>query len=286
MSPTEKARRLRERLTIDPDETPSPTSRAPASGPAATATAPTASVAHSPRNPRDDYDDIDELADSIRQVGVLQPLGVVSAEVFLTHYPEHEPTLAGRVWVAVHGNRRLAAVRKVGLLDVPIHVLDALGGDEPQLDEAALIENIHREALPPLREAAALEILVARHGSQRKAASRIGKSQGFISQRIGLLRLPDPLKQALTDRSLTVEAARAIAALPAEEQQAIADAGPPYTLPESGRAPRKKRQSGETSAPVMVIRVAANAPDQLAAALRDKLSPEELTELVRRLTAE
>lgn len=283
MTPTPKARRLRDRLSIDPDAPQPPAATASPSGsadPSAT-TVPTERIAHNPRNPRDDYDDVAELADSIEQVGVLQPLGVVSAEVFLTHYPQHEQTLAGRTWVAVHGNRRLAAARRLGLAEVPVHVLDVLGGDDPQLDEAALVENIHRAALPPMREAAALDLLVQRHGSQRKAAARIGKTQGFVSQRIALLRLLEPLREAVTDRTLTVEVARAIAALPVEEQQRIVDAGPPY----EARPGRGKRSAGP-GASVMVIRVAAGEPAKLAAALRDKLSPEERAELVRLLTAE
>lgn len=97
--------------------------------------------------------------------------------------------------------------------------------------DAVLVENIHRQALPPLREAAALQLLVERHGSQRKVAQRIGKSQGFISQRLALLTLPDALRTAVGDRTLTVESARRIAALPSEQQQRIAEAGPPYTIP-------------------------------------------------------
>lgn len=284
---TSRAKRLGERLVINPDESqPQPERTRPAEGaPGGSVTVvPASAIAHNPRNPRDDYDDIGELADSIKQVGVLQPLGIVSAELFLAHYPGHEAEVGGRRWVALTGNRRLAAAQQAGLADVPVHVLDGLGEDA-QLDEAPLVENIHREALPPLREAAALELLVQRHGSQRKAAARIGKSQGFISQRISLLRLPEALRVAVSDGTLTVEVARAIAALPVEAQQQMVDTGPPYRLPES--APERGRKRGRgASAGAWVIRVNAHEPGKLAAVLRDKLSPEERAEVARLLTEE
>lgn len=280
-----RARRLGERLVINPDEPRPQPERQAEEAPGGSATVvPVSAIAHNPRNPRDGYGDIGELADSIQQVGVLQPLGVVSAELFLAHYPGHETGIGECRWVALAGNRRLAAAHRVGLAEVPVHVLDGLGEDA-QLDEAPLIENIHREALPPLREAAALELLVQRHGSQRKAAARIGKSQGFISQRLALLRLPEELRAAVSDGTLTVEVARAIAALPAEVQQQIVDAGPPYRLPGSAPAGGKKRGRG-ASPGAWVIRVNAHEPDKLAAALRDKLSPEERAEVARLLTDE
>ncbi|TLW89240.1 ParB/RepB/Spo0J family partition protein [Saccharomonospora piscinae] len=184
----------------------------------APATVPVTSIAHNPRNPRDDYDDVGELADSIREVGVLQPIGVVRYEVYLSHYPDHELEVGTCDWVALNGNRRLAAARRAGVDEIPVHVLDRLGRED-HLDESVLIENIHREQLPPLREAQAIRLLVDRHGSQRAVAKRIGKSQGYISQRLSLLKLTPQLQDALRSGQMTVEDARRVAALPAEEQQ-------------------------------------------------------------------
>lgn len=182
-------------------------------------TVPVTSIAHNPRNPRDDYNDIAELADSIREVGVLQPLGVVRYEVFLSHYPDHEQEVGTCDWVALNGNRRLAAARHLGLDEVPVHVLDRLGRED-HLDESVLIENIHRQQLPPLREAQAIKMLLDRHGSQREVAKRIGKTQAFVSQRLALLSLTPDLKDALTTGELHVRDARRIAKLPQDEQHA------------------------------------------------------------------
>jgi ParB family chromosome partitioning protein len=276
------------------------------------AAVPITSIAHNPRNPRDGYDDIAEIVASVREVGVLQPLGVVRYEMFLTHYPEYEHEVGSYDWVVLHGNRRLAAAREAGLTEVPVHVLDRLGRDE-QLDEAVLIENIHRAALPPLREAEALRLLVERHGSQRKAAQRIGKSQGFISQRLSLLNLPTEIRSALVERKLTVEDARRIAALPADEQQKLVTAGPPYVPPTPAssdygvisdgastespggeavesdppnrRTARRVTQQRDNGVP-LVIRVPTYSPDhpeRLASVLRERLSPDELKALVQLL---
>jgi ParB family transcriptional regulator, chromosome partitioning protein len=180
---------------------------------------PVSSVAHNPRNPRDDYDDIDELAKVIDEVGVLQPIGIVRYETFLTHYPQYEHEVGACDWVVINGNRRLAAARKAGLEDIPAHVVDRLGRDD-QFDEAALIENIHRENLPPLREAAALQELVKRHGSQRKVAQRIGKTNGYVSQRIALLNLVPELQAALRAGQINVVDARRLGGLDPEQQRA------------------------------------------------------------------
>ncbi|MGH3783126.1 MAG: ParB/RepB/Spo0J family partition protein [Pseudonocardiaceae bacterium] len=267
---------------------------------------PVSSIAHNPRNPRDDYNDVTELAASIREVGVLQPLGVVRYEVFLTHYPDCEDQVGTHDWVVLHGNRRLEAARQAGLTEVPVNVMDHLGRDK-QFDEAVLVENIHRAALPPLREAAALAALVELHGSQREVARRIGKSQGFVSQRLMLLELPDELRAALAGHQVTVEQARKIAALPADTQRRIVAAGPPYGLatvvaqtttavghapagnltptPQIPGQPSAGERAGATRQEMMVIRVPAHSPERLAAALRDRYSTAELAELMRLLGA-
>ncbi|MCG8919417.1 ParB/RepB/Spo0J family partition protein [Actinokineospora sp. PR83] len=181
------------------------------------ATVPVTSIAHNPRNPRDDYDDVQELANSIGLVGVLQPLGVVRYETFLSHFPEHEHEVGTHDWVVMQGNRRLAAARKAGLDEVPVHVVDRLGRED-QLDESVLIENIHRQDLPPLREAHALQLLKDRHGTQSAVARRIGKTDAFVSQRLSLLKLTAELQQEVRAGRLRIEDARSISRLKPEQQ--------------------------------------------------------------------
>ena len=183
----------------------------------APAAVPVSSIALNPRNPRDNYQDVEELQASISEVGILQPIGVVRYETYLTHYPEDERAIGVCDWVVLHGNRRVVAAQAAGLPEVPVHVVDRLGRDG-QLDESVLIENIHREALPPLREAEALRLLVERHGSQRTVARRIGKSGAFVSQRLSLLKLEPQFREELATGTLGIREALAIASRPAEEQ--------------------------------------------------------------------
>lgn len=177
-------------------------------------------IAHNPRNPRDDYADVGELADSIRQAGITSPLGVVRYETYLTHYPDYEREIGAHDWVVLNGNRRLAAAQKVGLTEVPVYLLDHLGREE-QMDEALLIDNIHQQALPPLMEAKLLKELTMKHGSQTTVADRIGKSEGYVSQRVSLLKLTEHIQDALRREEISIRDARRIAkAAPAKQQQA------------------------------------------------------------------
>ena len=273
---------------------PRPTIAGSTLGTSATPTSlPPSTLAPNPRNPRDSYDDVDELAESIRQIGILQPLGVVRYEIFLAHYPKYESDVGTCEWVVINGNRRLAAARLVGLAEVPVTMLEHLGRDA-MLDEAVLVENIHRRDLPPLREAQAIQVLVERQGSQAKAAARLGKTQGFISQRLALLKLAPALREALTAGSLPLEEARTLGRLTVQEQeQAWEDRqaespGAPVALSAASEA-----SSGTATSPTDygVIdqhrswpkRMKFGAPSQMATTLRTHLSVEERAELARLL---
>ncbi|WP_224389192.1 ParB N-terminal domain-containing protein [Pseudonocardia sp. ICBG1293] len=143
---------------------------------------PLSDLAHNPRNPRYGYDDpaIQELADSLREHGQLQPATVVARDVYLAHYPEDADQLGAAAWVVLIGNRRLAGARLAELTYLVASVEDRLGGADPMLAEATLVENIHRQDLPPLLEARELQGLVERHGSQRTAAKRVAKTQAWF----------------------------------------------------------------------------------------------------------
>lgn len=205
----------------------------------APATVPVSSIAHNPRNPRDDYDDVDELAASMGEVGVLQPLGIVRHEVWLARHPEHEPEVGAAHWVVVQGNRRLAAARRAELTEVPVIVHERLGRQD-RFDESTLIENVHRTDLPPLREAALLQELVDKHGSQRQTAKAVGKTSGWVTQRLSLLKLVPQLQAKLSTAELSIAAARDLAQLPQSRQLDAYDNGAPYrdpSKPQPGPAP-------------------------------------------------
>ncbi|MFD9721045.1 ParB/RepB/Spo0J family partition protein [Streptomyces sp. NPDC059076] len=196
-------------------------------------------ITGNPDNPRDvDELDIEELVASFRQVGQLQPVLALSRDAYLKHKPLHRKVIGDAEFVVLGGNRRLEAARALGWARIDIQVRDDLAdGDEGSLDEAVIIENIHRKALSPMKEAGFLHIMVGRYGSQSKVAERIGKTQAYVSQRISLLNLTPELQEAVDKKQLKVKEARKIAsAAPAEQQEALAKV----------RSEPKKRESART----------------------------------------
>lgn len=138
-----------------------------------------------PSQPRRSFDPetLGALADSIREVGVLQPIVV-------------RPAAQGR-YQLVAGERRLRAAQMAGLEYIPIYVREE---DDSSADLAeSLIENIHREDLSPLEEAAAYKQLLDDFGlTHNEAGKRLGRSRSAISNTLRLLQLP-PRLQALVD---------------------------------------------------------------------------------------
>ncbi|OEJ22551.1 ParB/RepB/Spo0J family partition protein [Streptomyces subrutilus] len=183
---------------------------------------PLAALAHNPYNPREELKEVEELADSLAARGVIQPLTIVTRAAFLSAHPGHEETLADALYVVVDGNRRLAAANQAGLDDVPVHVDDTFAENADTLLETALIAAVQHENLDPMDEAKALQRLVGVHGSQRAVGRALGKSSGWVTQRMALLKLTPDLKQAVEDKTLPVEVARRVGQMPSEQQQEAA----------------------------------------------------------------
>jgi ParB family chromosome partitioning protein len=151
--------------------------------------------------PRRHFDEahILELADSIRTKGVLQPL-LVRRE--------------GEHYAIVAGERRWRAAQRAGVREVPCIVRDVT---EPEAFELALIENIQREDLNAIEEAEAYQRLIEYHGlTQDELAQRVGKERSTVANALRLLRLPDPIKVAMSSGALSMGHARALLALPDE----------------------------------------------------------------------
>lgn len=190
-------------------------------------------IVGNPDNPRaeEDYTDDDaefrELKASMKEIGQLQPLAVVSRHVYEQAKPDavaKAPAKTSKAiqeadWVVVTGNRRLAAARQLGWTRIDIRVQDQLGDEDGRIDEAVIIENIHRKNLAPIREAEYLAGMVKRHGSQEKVAERIGKSQMFVSQRLALLNLAPDLREEVDAGTLKIKAARQVARTADHEEQ-------------------------------------------------------------------
>ncbi|MEU6055357.1 ParB/RepB/Spo0J family partition protein [Streptomyces xanthochromogenes] len=184
-----------------------------------------ARLSHNPFNPREELKAIEEMADSLTTRGIIQPLTVVTRQAFLTAHPGREADLGTAEFVVVDGNRRLAGATMAGLDEVPVHIDDALADDPDTLLETALIAAVQHEDLDPLDEAKALQRLIQVHGSQRAVARALGKSSGWVTQRMALLKLTPELQQAVEDKTLPVEVARSVGKLPAQQQQhAVQDA--------------------------------------------------------------
>jgi len=120
------------------------------------------------------------LADSINAVGLMQPIVV---------------TRDGDQYRIVAGGRRLRACKLLGWETIPAHVMDF--GHETSAG-ATLIENLQRQSLSPLEEAAALESMLQTYGlSQTKLAELVNQDRTWVSHRLALLRLPDDLLDAM-----------------------------------------------------------------------------------------
>lgn len=157
-----------------------------------------------PDQPRRDFNEeaLQALADSMKEAGVLQPLLVVEKN--------------GRYQI-VAGERRFRAARLAGLREVPCIVRNFT--PEEQM-EAALIENIQREDLNAIEEAAAVRQLMDACGyTQEKAAGRLGKSRPAVANLLRLLNLPKEVQSSVASGKLTAGHARVLAGLEDESLQ-------------------------------------------------------------------
>lgn len=183
-------------------------------------------ITGNPENPRqpEDYTDDDpefaELKDTMRQVGQLQPVAVVSHAVYARLKPEFAGAVDGADFVVVGGNRRLAAARQLGWTRIDIRVQDRLGDDDGMIDDAVIIENIHRKKIDPVKEAEFLARMVEKHGSQEEVGRRIGKTQMYVSHRLALLKLDPEVQSELEAGTVKPSQVRGLATKPAEEQRA------------------------------------------------------------------
>jgi ParB family chromosome partitioning protein len=158
--------------------------------------------------PRQDFNDEDqrELVSSVKQSGIIQPIIVRKSE---------------NGYEIIAGERRWRAAQAAGLKEVPIVIRTA---DDREVAELSLIENIQREALNPIEEAAAYQTLMTRFSlSQEEVSVRVGKDRSTVANTVRLLKLPEAVKKALIGKSVTAGHARALLALdlPAEQIGAL-----------------------------------------------------------------
>ena len=142
---------------------------------------------------------LEALADSIATYGVLQPIIVRENTSFPGSYE------------IIAGERRWRAAKMAGLSEIPVVILT---GDELKMAQIALIENIQREDLNPVEEAAAYLDLIEKFGlTQEQVAKQVGKSRSAVTNTLRLLDLPDDVLELLKSGEISAGHARALLGL-------------------------------------------------------------------------
>ena len=146
---------------------------------------------------------LDDLAESIRVLGIIQPLTV--------------RRLATGYYQIIAGERRWRAAKAAGLEEIPAVIIEA---DDRKVMELGLIENLQREDLNPAEEARGYRTLMEDYGlTQEQVAQQMGKSRPAITNTLRLLALPEEVMALLEEGSLSAGHARAILSAPTDTLQ-------------------------------------------------------------------
>lgn len=188
-----------------------------------------------PTQPRTEFDEeaLEELADSIRTLGVIQPITV-------------KRTDDGR-YLIISGERRWRAARKAGLESLPAYIREV---DDENLHAMALVENIQREDLNAIEIALGMQRLIDECNLTQEALSeKVGKKRSTVSNYMRLLKLPNEVQLALKEGLISMGHAKAIAGAPEELQlRLLKKCIRKGTLraPDRGTGPRTDRPCGKT----------------------------------------
>ena len=161
-----------------------------------------------PRNPRRDFPvaQLDELASSIKERGIIQPIVVRPVRG------------TNETYEIIAGERRWQAAQRAGLHEVPVVVLDV---SDVEALELAIVENVQREDLNPLEEAAGYQSLLSEFKyHQDDIAKAVGKSRSHVANMLRLLRLPEFVKAAIRAGQFSAGHARALIGHPEPEKLA------------------------------------------------------------------
>ncbi len=166
-----------------------------------------AAIAPNPKQPRTHFDEdaLEELADSIRALGVIQPVTVRKD--------------ADDKYIIISGERRWRASQLAGLTTIPAYIRKV---DDQSLHEMALVENIQRQDLNAIEVAISMQRLLDECSlTQDTLSSRIGKKRSTIANYMRLLKLPVEVQAAVKDEYISMGHAKAIASAPEEQQLGI-----------------------------------------------------------------
>ena len=163
-----------------------------------------ADIIPNPTQPRKQFDEeaLDELADSIRQLGVIQPVTV-------------KKTVDGK-YILISGERRWRAAQRADLKTLPAYIREV---DDENLHAMALVENIQRQDLNAIEIALGMQRLIDEcHLTQDALSEKVGKKRSSVSNYLRLLKLPDEVQLALKEGLISMGHAKAIAGAPEEQQ--------------------------------------------------------------------
>lgn len=157
-----------------------------------------------PTQPRTEFDEeaLDELADSIRQLGIIQPITVRKAD--------------NEKYIIISGERRWRAAQRANLETLPAYVREV---DDENLHAMALVENIQRQDLNAIEIALGMQRLLDECNLTQDALSeKVGKKRSSVANYLRLLKLPNEVQLALKEGLISMGHAKAIAGAPDEEQ--------------------------------------------------------------------
>ena len=157
-----------------------------------------------PTQPRTEFDEeaLDELADSIRQLGIIQPITVRKTE--------------GEQYIIISGERRWRAAQRADLKVLPAYVREV---DDENLHAMALVENIQRQDLNAIEIALGMQRLLEECNLTQDALSeKVGKKRSSVANYLRLLKLPNEVQLALKEGLISMGHAKALAGAPDEEQ--------------------------------------------------------------------
>lgn len=158
-----------------------------------------------PTQPRTNFDEeaLAELADSIRQLGVIQPVTVMKKN-------------AEGKYIIISGERRWRASQQAGLESLPAYIREV---DDQNLHAMALVENIQRQDLNAIEIALGMQRLIDECGlTQESLSEKVGKKRSTVSNYMRLLKLPNEVQLALKEGYITMGHAKAIAGVPEQKQ--------------------------------------------------------------------
>lgn len=152
-----------------------------------------------PNQPRREFDHqaLQDLSDSIRQIGLVQPITIRDMQ--------------DGTYIIIAGERRWRASQMAGLTSIPAYIRTV---DDENMMEMALVENIQREDLNPMEIALAYQHLLEQYEmTQEQLSERVGKSRSAVTNYLRLLKLPGNIQVALENKELDMGHARALLSL-------------------------------------------------------------------------